>query len=394
MGVNKKLISVLVATGIILGTTSPAIANPNSTVNKRKAELQQNKDALKNAQQKKLDLEEEIQKLDGKIEGLMRESGNIKTKIASTEKSIEATKKQLEEAKKELDKQQAIYNQRVRNMYINGADSYLEVLLDSEDFSDLISRVDMIKSIVTSDKKIISELDAKKEEVNSKKLALDTEKQKLVALKSENENKLAKMDENKKEQEKVLVKWRQEEDKYKDKVEDSQKMLADAKRAVELAMASSNESRPSRGGGYTGGSSNSSSNSGSNSGSSSNSGSGSSNVVVPGSSVGAAAVNEAMKHLGTAYVYGAAGPSNFDCSGLVQYSYAKVGVSLPRTTFAQINVGIPVSRDQLQVGDLVFPHTGHVGIYVGNGQMIHAPHTGDHVKISPVYKFYAGRRIR
>lgn len=388
MGVNKKLISVLVATGIILGTTSPAIANPNSTVNKRKAELQQNKDALKNAQQKKLDLEEEIQKLDGKIEGLMRESGNIKTKIASTEKSIEATKKQLEEAKKELDKQQAIYNQRVRNMYINGADSYLEVLLDSEDFSDLISRVDMIKSIVTSDKKIISQLDAKKEEVNSKKLALDTEKQKLVALKSENENKLAKMDENKKEQEKVLAKWRQEEDKYKDKVEDSQKMLADAKRAVELAMASANKSRPSRGGGYTGGASNSSSSS------SSSSKSSSSNVVVPGSSVGAAAVNEAMKHLSKAYVYGATGPSNFDCSGLVQYCFRQVGVNLPRVTTDQLKVGIPVSRDQLQVGDLVFPHTGHVGIYVGNGQMIHAPHTGDHVKISPVYKFYAGRRIR
>lgn len=388
MGVNKKIISVLVAAGIVMGTTLPAMATPNSTVNKRKAELQQNKDALKNAQKKKIDLEEEIQKLDSKIEGLMRESSNITNKISSTEKNIETTKKQLEEAKKELEKQQAIYNQRVRTMYINGADSYVEVLLDSESFSDLISRVDMIKSIVTSDKKIIGELDAKKEEVNSKKLALDTEKQKLVALKSENENKLAKMDANKKEQEKVLVQWRQEENKYKDKVENSEKMLADAKRAVELAMASQN--RPSRGGGYAGGSNNS----GSNTSSSSNSNSGSSNVVVPGSSVGAAAVNEAMKHLNTAYVYGAAGPSNFDCSGLVQYSYGKVGVSLPRTTYDQINVGIPVPRNQLQVGDLVFTSGHHVGMYVGNGRMIHAPQTGDVVKISNIWSFYAARRIR
>ncbi|MFR1384289.1 MAG: C40 family peptidase, partial [Clostridioides difficile] len=64
-----------------------------------------------------------------------------------------------------------------------------------------------------------------------------------------------------------------------------------------------------------------------------------------------------------------------------------------RTTYSQINVGVPVSQDQLQPGDLVFPHTGHVGIYVGNGQMIHAPQTGDVVKVSPVYKFYAARRV-
>lgn len=391
MGVNKKIVSVLVATGIILGTTSPAIANPNSTVNKRKAELQQNKDALKNAQKKKMDLEEEMQKLDGKIEGLMRESTNITNKISSTEKNIETTKKQLEEAKKELEKQQAIYNQRVRTMYINGADSYVEVLLDSESFSDLISRVDMIKSIVTSDKKIIGELDAKKEEVNSKKLALDTEKQKLVALKSENENKLAKMDANKKEQEKVLAKLQQEENKYKDKVESSEKMLADARKAVELAMASANESRPSRGSGYTGGASNSSSSS---SNSSSSSGSSSSNVTVPSSGAAARAANIALGFQGVKYVWGGTTPSGFDCSGLVQYCFRQAGINLPRDTYGQIGVGTPVSRDQLQVGDLVFPHTGHVGIYVGNGQMVHAPHTGDYVRVAPVYKFYAGRRVR
>ncbi|WP_138206509.1 NlpC/P60 family protein [Haloimpatiens lingqiaonensis] len=379
---NKKIISVLVAAGIVMGTTLPAMATPN-TVNQRKAELQQNKDALKNAQKKKADLEEEIQKLDGKIEGLMRESNNLTQKISTTEKNIETTKKQLEEAKKQLEEQQAIYNQRVRAMYINGADSYLEVLLDAENFSDLISRVDMIKSIVTSDKKIIGELDAKKEEVNGKKVALDTEKQKLVALKSENENKLAKMNENKKEQEKVLAKLQQEESKYKDKVDDSARMLAEAQRAVQLAMASTtNSSRPSRGGGYTGGTSNSSS-----------SGS-SSNVVIPASGAAARAASIALGFRGVPYVWGGTTPSGFDCSGLVQYCFRQAGIQLPRDTYGQIGVGVPVSRDQLQVGDLIFPHTGHVGIYVGGGQMVHAPHTGDVVKVAPIYKFYTARRIR
>lgn len=69
------------------------------------------------------------------------------------------------------------------------------------------------------------------------------------------------------------------------------------------------------------------------------------------------------------------------------------GVDISRTTYSQIGVGVSVSRDQLQPGDLVFPHAGHVGIYVGGGNMIHAPQTGDVVKVSPVYNFYAARRI-
>lgn len=104
-------------------------------------------------------------------------------------------------------------------------------------------------------------------------------------------------------------------------------------------------------------------------------------------------VNEAKKHLGKPYVYGADGPNSFDCSGLTQYVYKQFGINITRTTFTQINQGKYVSRSELQVGDLVFPHTGHVGIYVGNNQMIHAPETGDVVKISTINQFYTARRI-
>ena len=106
------------------------------------------------------------------------------------------------------------------------------------------------------------------------------------------------------------------------------------------------------------------------------------------------AVDVARKCLGIKYAYGSADPKKgFDCSGLVQYSYKKAGVNLPRTTYEQINCGKSVAQKNLKVGDLVFPHTGHVGLYVGNGQMIHAPQTGDVVKISAITKFYAGRRV-
>jgi cell wall-associated NlpC family hydrolase len=95
-------------------------------------------------------------------------------------------------------------------------------------------------------------------------------------------------------------------------------------------------------------------------------------------------VGIAMQYLGVPYVWGGASPSGFDCSGLVMYVFAQVGISLPHYTVAQWDYpnAVSVPRSDLQPGDLVFfAGLGHVGIYVGNGQFIHAPHTGDVVRI-------------
>ena len=94
-------------------------------------------------------------------------------------------------------------------------------------------------------------------------------------------------------------------------------------------------------------------------------------------------VGVAMQYLGVPYRWGGADPSGFDCSGLVAYAYGQIGVSLPHYTGAQWGSGVAVSRSDLQAGDLVFFNgLGHVGIYIGGGQFVHAPHTGDVVKIS------------
>ncbi|MDX6510990.1 MAG: peptidoglycan DL-endopeptidase CwlO [Gaiellaceae bacterium] len=104
--------------------------------------------------------------------------------------------------------------------------------------------------------------------------------------------------------------------------------------------------------------------------------------VAPPSTHGGV-VGIAMQFLGTPYVWGGASPGGFDCSGLVTYAFGQMGVSVPHSSYSQFGMGSPVSRDQLQPGDLVFFNgAGHVGIYIGGGQFIHAPHTGDVVKIS------------
>lgn len=123
----------------------------------------------------------------------------------------------------------------------------------------------------------------------------------------------------------------------------------------------------------------------------------------------AGAIQWAVAQLGTPYVYGGscldpqkdpegepwAWTSNdyrtqCDCSSLMQQAYAKIGVQLPRTTFDQINVGQGVSANNVRPGDLVFPHDGHVGMYIGDGKVVHAPQTGKSVEIVPYTASYWG----
>ncbi|NED40134.1 NlpC/P60 family protein [Amycolatopsis sp. SID8362] len=115
------------------------------------------------------------------------------------------------------------------------------------------------------------------------------------------------------------------------------------------------------------------------------------NVKAP-TAAAQTAVNAALSRLGKPYVWGATGPDSFDCSGLMLWAYAKAGITLPRNSAAQAQYGTSVPRDQLQPGDLVayYSPVSHIGMYIGDGKMVHAPTSGDVVKISPLQSQYAG----
>jgi peptidoglycan DL-endopeptidase CwlO len=117
-------------------------------------------------------------------------------------------------------------------------------------------------------------------------------------------------------------------------------------------------------------------------------------VIAPPARYGGV-VGIAMRYLGVPYRWGGASPSTgFDCSGFTMYVFAQIGVSLPHYTGSQYQMGSPVSRDQLQAGDLVFFNgLGHMGIYIGGGNFIHAPHTGDVVKISSMTGWYSSTYV-
>jgi len=119
--------------------------------------------------------------------------------------------------------------------------------------------------------------------------------------------------------------------------------------------------------------------------------------VVASSQAAQVAVNAALAQRGKPYVWAASGPGSFDCSGLTAYAYRAAGVGLPHSSALQARVGQAVGRANLQPGDLVFFYSpiSHVGIYIGNGQMVHAPTSGDVVKVASIDQmpFAGGRRI-
>ena len=418
---KKKIISTVLAATMTFGVGHSVFATP--LTDDQKQQMEQSQDKYADINSKIRELEDKIDGLSAKIEPLFFQVEKNKEEISKTEESISTVKVQIEESKKKIEKQQEVLGQRIRATYKSGGQAnYLTALLDSNGIGDFLSRVQAISKVMGMDKQVIDELTSEKEKLDSQVKELEDKTAELNKLNSETQSKIDELNKMKAEQEVVgelaplerqLIEPWTSKINSNSSVNDLNQAVtalrglrnqiktpevdAEAVQAIEKAKdlietkkaEEAVSSAPNRGGDVNSGGSSSSTSNGS---SSSNSGS---TVAPPSEGAASAVVSYAYQFIGRPYVFGATGPDSFDCSGFTSYVYRNaVGREITRTTYTQINQGRPVSRDQLQPGDLVFTNgVGHVGIYVGGGNMIHAARPGVGVIVGPIYNFSSARRI-
>jgi cell wall-associated NlpC family hydrolase len=297
--------------------------------------VQDKKDELQN-------IKNEVQAIDSQLEAVTEQYNLSSLKVEQTRAYIAEKEQQLAELNAELEERKDILGQRMREIYKAGNADILEVITECKTVDDLYTNVDRAQRISGGDIDIIAsvlasrgEVEAARAELEAQKASLDATTAKLAAQKSQIESDLQRR----------------------------QSLMSGVEAEVNQLIAAENANQTIN------------------------------NPVTPTPRpiptppdpppYAPKAVQVAYAQLGKPYRYAGSGPDVFDCSGLVMYCYAQVGVSLPHSSYMQARCGVPVSYADLQAGDLVFFHGyGHVGMYIGNGQYVHAPHTGDVVRIA------------
>ncbi len=312
----------------------------------------------------------EIHTLDVQLERASEAYNGATEKLAAIERERALNSRHLSIAKNNLVVAQRRLGARLRAIYTSNdpEDSTLAILLGSRSLGDFLNQIETQNSVASQDTEVIREIRTFKREITLRAKQLRSAHARQEQIVSERAAAKSRVEAGLAERQRLVSSIRGEIDRLVAEEQARQARLraeAEARLQAQLAaqrqaLAQSQATDPI----------------------------GASAVTPEGVSVAppsqyGGVVGIAMQYLGTPYVWGGASPGGFDCSGFVMYVYAQMGVSLPHHAADQYNYGVPVSRDQLEPGDLVFfDGLGHVGIYIGNGQFIHAPHTGDVVKIS------------
>ena len=272
---------------------------------------------------------------------------------------------------------------RARQVYKANDAGILDVVFASRTFDDLLTQLDVMQRMTQSDADTAREAKAYRREISDRRIALEADRASAVKL-------VAQRQESK---DQVLALQSQLEGAaggLKNEIADLEaKAAAAAKAKAEAAALAASQAAA------TASTGSSSSSTGSSTGGSTGGGGGT--VIDPGGSGHSSVVAIAQRYLGVPYVWGGASPSGFDCSGLTMYCYAQVGVGLSHGATDQQHASTPVPLSALQPGDLVFfgsaSYSHHVGIYVGGGSMIHAPHTGAVVSYGSIGGAWIGGRF-
>lgn len=344
----------IILTLILMFSFSVVLGDPLSdSLEKQKQDIEQNKSKLQIIQTEKLQLEKQIEQMDNKIVGLIFDIKSNNDDINSMTIKVNESQDNINKKEKQVAGEQELYNKRIKAMYINGLGGYIEAVITADGISKMIENIDLVGRIIEFDKRLLANMNKDIVELTINKENLEKQIKDLKDLKINNESELSKLNTTKADQKKLFGSLKEKENLLVGVVNESQNKISSILKEIEDAKKK---------------------------------------IIIPQSSSGIIALDNPMvaysvKFLGISYLWGGTNPiTGFDCSGLTQYVYNFFGVIIGRTTYDQIKDGNEVLMKDLQPGDLIFfgtwsdPH--HVGMYIGNGAYIHAPKTGDVVKIS------------
>jgi cell wall-associated NlpC family hydrolase len=308
----------------------------------------------------------QINAMDAQLEKAVEAWNGANVRLDQIKHDLAVNRARLETAKKNLGRARGRVSERLVALYTSDSPDALSIILGASSLGDLIERLDSANRIAQDDARIAAEVTRFRNEVQSRQKELieaEADQEKLVAERAAQRASIQSQ----------LAERQALYSSIKDQI--AQLEAAERERQARLAAqakAAARQSQADPAPAPVPAPSGSSSSGGS-----------------PPPSSHSSVVSIALQYLGVPYVWGGASPSGFDCSGLTMYAYAKVGVYLPHNAAMQYGMGTPVARSQLAPGDLVFfSGLSHVGMYIGGGRFVHAPHTGDVVKISSLSEYW------
>lgn len=373
---------------------------------------------INNLEDQKQTLSAEIDQLDSDLVNIMVEIEILDGELSDKEAQIEQTKADLAVAEENKQKQYEAMKKRIQYLYEKGGDdAWAQMLFQASDFTSLLNHAEYVQQMYDSDRNSLEEFKETVQQVKDLGDQLDSEKAELEEMNQEYQNRQASMQTQLQEKKATssdydaqIAQAQSQAAQYTElirqqnaeiqKIEEEEKKAAEeaarkaaeeaAKKAAEASKKSSSTSGSNTA--ASSGSSTSSKNntSGSSSsaatskdnGSSSSSSSGSSGSSVSYNPTGQSVVNYACQFVGNPYVWGGTSLTNgADCSGFIMSIYAKFGVSLPHSSGAMAGCGRGVSYSEAMPGDIIC-YAGHVAIYMGGGQIVHASNAKDGIKIS------------
>jgi cell wall-associated NlpC family hydrolase len=324
----------------------------------------------------------EVESLNSNLEQTIEAWNYSNIKLQEIDADLATNAKHLAAARRSLVVAQDRIAERLRDLYINGeGDSTLEVILGSRSLDDIIARLDAIERVSSQDTQILRTVKRYRKEVETRRASLQDARESQAQVVAEKAAQKQSIESQIAEQNSLLA-------SVKDEI--AEMRAEEARRQAALAAQARAEAQAAQAAAHA-----------------------TQDIAqtydpsyaqpvydpnVPAPRYGQV-VGIALQYLGIPYVWGGSSPSTgFDCSGFTSYVFAQVGVSLPHHAASQFSYGTPVSWDQIAAGDLVFfSGLGHVGIAIGNGMFVHAPHTGDVVRISSLAEragsFYGAKRL-